>query len=120
MFSCSRFRGRHIADNISQQVDKTLASYDIGKKIATVVTDNASKMVKTFSLPGFDDSADNQDETTDDDEPSPEQIDDDLLMQHDTCFVHTLQPVIKDVLKLSACSQRHKVKFTTDNDSFAA
>ena len=45
MLSCSRFRGHHTAENVAQQVQKTLACFDIGDKI----TDSAPNMVKAFT-----------------------------------------------------------------------
>ena len=56
MLACKRFTGRHTAENIRQQYEETVASFDIAEKITNIVTDNASNMTKAFvfDLPGFD------------------------------------------------------------------
>lgn len=102
MLACSRFRGRHTAENISQQVDETLACFDIAEKVTNIVTDNASNMIKAFSLPGFEteDTDKDFDEDCEMDEAEPQDItDDSVTTEHVPCFAHTLQLVIKDGMK---------------------
>ena len=103
MFACSRFRGRHTADNIAQQVDETIACFDLGRKITNIVTDNAANMVKAFTLPGFEDidteSDININDDTYDDVPEAVDISEDIVREHDSCFAHTLQLVVKDGFK---------------------
>ena len=48
MLACKRFTGRHTAENIRQQYEETVASFDIAEKITNIVTDNASNMTKAF------------------------------------------------------------------------
>jgi hypothetical protein len=55
MLACKRFKGRHTAENIRHEYEEMVSSYEIGNKITTIVTDNASNMTKAFnfSLPGY-------------------------------------------------------------------
>ena len=50
MLACKRFTGRHRAENIRQQYEETVASFDIAEKITNIVTDNASNMTKASAL----------------------------------------------------------------------
>ncbi|VDI46437.1 Hypothetical predicted protein [Mytilus galloprovincialis] len=105
MLSCKRFKGKHTAESIRYEYGETLAVFEIADKIFTIVTDNASNMVKAFktSLPGFEDTTDDGDSGND----KPEDVDcedkneDELehLPNHSRCYAHTLQLVIKDGLK---------------------
>ena len=73
MIACKRFKGRHTADNIRLEYEESLSAYDISDKIMTIVTDNASNMVKAFDLqlPGYvkekdaDDDSDSEENTID-------------------------------------------------------
>ena len=105
MLACKRFKGRHTSDNICRTFQETVAAFDISNKILTITTDNASNMVKAFSLPGF--SSDTKpcetlEEDGDDDDfttvPLQEQ-DTEHLPEHLPCFAHTLQLVIHDGFK---------------------
>ena len=55
MLACKRFKGRHTAENIRHEYEEMISSYEIGHKITTIVTDNASNMTKdfNFSLPDY-------------------------------------------------------------------
>ncbi|VDI11014.1 Hypothetical predicted protein [Mytilus galloprovincialis] len=55
MICCKRFKGRHTAESIRSEYEEVVTSFEIGFKIAAIVSDNASNMVKAFSIPGFDD-----------------------------------------------------------------
>lgn len=113
MLACARFKGRHTADNIYQQYQETLSAFEISSRIASVVTDNASNMLKAFNfdIPGFVDTQSTEDLTREDDgdfedepveSPDPEE-DNSTLLSHlperFPCFAHTLQLVIHDGLK---------------------
>ncbi|KAG7154728.1 Zinc finger BED domain-containing protein 1-like 4 [Homarus americanus] len=50
MLVCHRFNGSHTSDNIYDMYQETVASYDVGSKVTTIVTDNAANMVKAFTL----------------------------------------------------------------------
>lgn len=113
MVSCSRFQGRHSAENIRQEYEEVVSDLNVRNKISYVVSDNASNMVKAFkmSLPGFektcvtdnadDDLDENDDMDLDDDEPE-------TGFKHMRCYAHTLQLVVRDGLR--DCSLNiHKV-----------
>ena len=55
MVACKNVKGRHTAENISHVYEEMVSSYEIGYKITTILTDNASNMTKAFnfSLPGY-------------------------------------------------------------------
>ena len=102
MLSCSRFKGSHTGEAIFEHFQSTIASFKVSNKIAVIITDNASNMIKAFSLPGFPDESDDDDDDTDDSlEISDPLIDiyDDLHNEHIPCYAHTLQLVIKDGFK---------------------
>ena len=57
MMACMRFHGSHTADAITEQFDRTTATFHLTNKISYIVTDNAANMLKAFSLPEFEDVA---------------------------------------------------------------
>ena len=83
-----------------------IASFEINKKISTIITDNAYNMVNAFSLPGFDTLQQESDQSDSEDDIENYgdkifEIDDafDLLPPvRNSCFAHTLQLVVKDGL----------------------
>ena len=106
MLACKRFTGRHTAENIRQQYEETVASFDIGEKITNIVTDNASNMTKAFvfDLPGFDSAVElesDDDGDTDDDNTQPEDSCYELLptIERDACFAHTINLCVSDGLQ---------------------
>ena len=109
MVTYKRFKGRHTSDNIHQMYDETVACFDITKKISTITTDDASNMVKAFSLPFFsssvkspDEDTASKDESEDDDDLTTGALEEDEiehLSEHLPCFTHTLQLVISDGFK---------------------
>ena len=108
LFACNRVKGRHTAANILSHYEEVVASFNIGHKIAAVITDNASNMVAAFSLPGFqhEDSSDNSEDNTDsdiEDTDSDNIVDTDSVLEylpttHERCLPHTLQLIVKDGL----------------------
>ena len=98
MVACKRFHGSHTANRIHQVFEETLASYAIQGKISAVVTDNASNMVRAFSLPGLE----NINELPDPDEVDGEMLQptgddlDDFTYDRLSCFIHTLQLTVND------------------------
>ena len=55
MVACKNVKGRHTAENIRHVYEEMVSSYEVGHKITTILTDNASNMTKAFnfSLPGY-------------------------------------------------------------------
>ncbi|KAK2151242.1 hypothetical protein LSH36_371g03022, partial [Paralvinella palmiformis] len=94
------FRKFQTADNISNAYDEVTASYDLTGKVSNVITDNASNLLKAFRLPGFSTEPDSDDE----DESKAVDLNDDLqlLTEHDSCFAHSLQLIVKDGFKDTA------------------
>ena len=79
---------------------KTVTSFDIANKIATIITDNNANMVKAFSLPGMEDLSNPDDnELTEDDTDVIITDEYDFLPPHRSpCCANTLQHVVKDGL----------------------
>lgn len=107
VLACRRFTGRHTADNISAQYEEVVNEFNIAEKVTHIVSDNASNMVKAFKLPGYNaNSQSDRDDTSDTDGRSDTELDDDVssdvfahLPQHDGCFAHTVQLVVKGGMK---------------------
>ena len=111
MLQCKRFKGKHSAENIRHEYEETLATYDISNKICSIITDNASNMMKAFNftLPGYEPEGklkENVESEASDSEYKDEvdihstEVDSfECLPNHIPCYAHTLQLVIKDGLK---------------------
>ncbi|KAJ8273908.1 hypothetical protein GJAV_G00106820 [Gymnothorax javanicus] len=114
MVSCLRFKGSHSANRILTVYQETLAHFDIAEKVTHIITDNASNIVKAFTLPGMEDLATSEDEDVEEEEeeeddlqeqPLPDELKH-LQAQRSPCFAHTLQLVVKDGLKEAAAVQK--------------
>ena len=120
MLACKRFTGRHTAENIRQQYEETVASFDIAEKITNIVTDKASNMTKAFcfDLPGFDgaveDAESDDDGDTNDENTQPDESCYELLptTERDACFAHTINLCVNDGL-LKAGQHTTRVLGTT-------
>lgn len=110
MLACRRFKGPHTSENIFELYQETVALYDVGSKVTTIVTDNAANMVKAFILfpvEQFEDDDDGNDfgvddcDTlpSDDTTPTKPTVYEYLPPNRSPCFAHTLQLVIKDGLE---------------------
>ena len=72
--------------------------------MSNAITDNAANMVAAFSLPGYGAATHDDDEDDDDDDDlveAKDSISEDIVLstEHDPCFAHTIQLVVKDGLK---------------------
>ena len=66
MLSCQCFKGRHTVENICQVYDDVLDKYNIQNKVSFIVTDNASNMMKAFTLfPPVHVNSESEDDTCD-------------------------------------------------------
>lgn len=103
LLCCKQIKGSHTGEKNCFEYENLLEEYDIEQKIYKAVTDNGSNMVKAFKLTleelNEDESSDNSEE---EDEPTPESIDDKMIMPSLSatdgikCFAHTLQLTVKD------------------------
>ena len=112
MITCCRFKGSHTGDRIFSVYQETLAHFAIAEKIGHVITDNASNMVKAFTLPGMEDLAIDDDDDDEDEgeeqleeQPLPDDLED-VQGQRSPCFAHTLQLVVKDGLREAKQSRK--------------
>ena len=107
MLSCDRISGSHTGEKILQCYDEVVAEFGLSSKVEHIVTDSAANMRKAFiSLPGFCQYDDEESEDESDDEGTDsaytvQNVHDDVFtsFQHNPCFAHTLQLVVKDGFK---------------------
>ncbi|XP_067251732.1 uncharacterized protein [Chanodichthys erythropterus] len=57
LLSCEHLKGHHTAESISQKYEGVLQHWNLQRRVVRVVTDSASNMIKAFNLPGFEESA---------------------------------------------------------------
>ena len=65
VLACRRFTGLHTTDNISTQYEEIVNEFNIADKVTHIVSDNASNMVKAFTLPGYNANSYSDSEDTD-------------------------------------------------------
>lgn len=112
ILACLCFKGPNPSENIFELYQETVALYDVGSKVTTIVTDNAGNMVKAFTLFPVeqleDDDADDGDDFGVDDcdtlpsdvvTPIKSSVYEYLPRNHSPFFTHTLQLVVKDGLE---------------------
>lgn len=112
LLTCKRFTGRHTADNIVAQYEEVINNFCITQKVSNIITDNASNMMKAFTFPGVqllhqsdpesESGSDSETDLESDEAASDTELEETLLRylpQHDACFAHTLQLVVKDGMK---------------------
>ena len=108
MYACKRFSSRHTAENITAHFQETVEHFNIAGKLSHIVTDNSTNMKNAFpGLPGCEHNDINERDSEEEEEEEEEDDGDDLdtaglfeyLPQHQSCFTHTLQLVIKDAIK---------------------
>ena len=108
MLACKRFRGRHTAENIQEEYEDIIETFDLQGKVSGVNSDNASNMVKAFALPGmeiFQLEEDSEEHDEEDGEHASVERDADVfrfIPVHFGCFCHTIQLIVKDALKETA------------------
>lgn len=107
MLACKRVKGRHTAENILDHFEEIKTVYNLNNKITHIVTDNASNMIAAFSKKSSDTSDSDSDSDTEDNtlDTSEDNTSDlcNYLPEHESCFCHTTQLVIKDALL--SCTQ---------------
>ncbi|KAK6483662.1 zinc finger BED domain-containing protein 4-like [Huso huso] len=106
LFACKRVKGKHTADSILKHYEQTVAAYNMSSKIASVVMDNTSNVGQACDLPGFLPQAQaSQDSSDSESDLDGDSVSDDSLLeslpQHESCFAHSLQLVVRDGLKSS-------------------
>ncbi len=122
LLSCEHLKGHHTAENIFQKYEGVLQHWNLQRRVVRVVTDSASNMIKAFNLPGFDESAgeeegeeeDPEEGDTEDVQLSPFQP---IFLQimenmtttyitennlHMRCPIHLLQLALKDAINSHA------------------
>ncbi|KAF6036847.1 hypothetical protein EB796_004843 [Bugula neritina] len=72
-----------------------LACFGIDEKVTNITTNNASNMTKAFGLPGLENIKAKEEESDEDDRMNYEETG----VEHDPCYAHTLQLVVKDGFK---------------------
>ena len=93
MLACRRFIGRHTAVNIAQYYHETVTSNKISSKIVTIITDNASNVIKAVSIPGFHDST-SHNEVDEDEEDEMKWRFVTLMILH-FCGVQNMTPALR-------------------------
>lgn len=53
LLCCKRFKRKYTSENIRNAYEEALVCFDIANKTTAVVSDNATNMVKAFSIPGL-------------------------------------------------------------------
>ena len=112
MLACRRFEGIHTAENVLTNYEDIITQLNLQGKVGYIITDNAANILKAFvKLPGAEVER-GDDSESDEDEDQDFYITVDSLEkfyhipQHISCFIHTLQLVVQDGLKILAlCHQ---------------
>ena len=111
MLACKRLKGCHTADNIITLYEKIMNDFDIFHTVTDITTDNASNMLKAFSISGYNENVaiSTNIETRLSDSKEDQVVFNilchnvfDFLPKHDGCFAHTLQLVVRDEMKEAA------------------
>jgi len=103
LLACTRFSGRHTAANISYNFEQILATFELTGKVDFIISDNAANMVKAFEneesedpiLDNFDEEG-GADESLENGASQSNLLED--LPEHERCFAHSLQLVIRHAL----------------------
>ena len=56
MLDCKRFKGCHTANNMMTLYEEIMNDFDIFYKVTYITTDNASNMLKAFSIPRYNEN----------------------------------------------------------------
>ena len=104
VLGCNRVLGRHTAENVMPQ-HEIVADFHVAEKVKHIITDSAANMKKAFtSLPGYEDESRNEERESDSDDNDDEftfgldqsPFYENLLLEHHSCFAHSIQLVVKD------------------------
>ena len=76
--------------------NEIVADFHVAEKIKHIITDSAANMKKAFtSLPGYEDESRNEGESySDDDFTFGLAFYENLLLEHHSCFAHSIQLVV--------------------------
>ncbi len=94
MLACCRFYGSHTGEAIVDAFEEVVHSFDISRKVDTVVTDNASNMKKAFRLLTMSDiDSEDDGEEIEDEELVPVGLDLEcgMIPSRYSCLSHTIQ-----------------------------
>ena len=101
-----RVVGWHTAGNLMLWYDEIDSDFCVSKKVKHVITDSAANIKKAFTaLPGYEDDIGNNGEPEEEVEESEEDnaiigpdqsLFDENLLEHHSCFAHSIQLVVKD------------------------
>ena len=103
VLGCNRIIGRHTFENLMLWYDEIVPDFCVSGKVKHVITDSAANIKKAFtSLPGYEaesdsDSNEEEEEPESDIDNTDEYIfNENLLLEHHSCFVYCIQLMVKD------------------------
>ena len=105
MLACRRFEGINTAENVLTNYEDIITQFNLQGKVGYIITDNAANMLKAFDKLPVEEVERGDDSESDEDEDQDFYIPVDSrekfyhIPQHISCFIHTLQLVVKDGLK---------------------
>ena len=102
LLECERFKGGHTAANIASRIENVIDKFHLHTKLDFVITDNAANMVAALDLPAFSGFICEYEDEFGSVDLDVDELGDYSILQHERCFAHSLQLVIKHAF--SKCS----------------